>query len=824
MPPRNLPLLDFNVSPEQHDYKSRTPGRSSHTLPPNIIRQQHGRSLQRKMNAVEHAKQQINSKRQSKNLPANIGIVVEFESFPAFDLIYESLDAYRSGIELLSVKENNTGATIASVFIPDNKISFFLRKIDSYINRDDRFGNAVGKNLIEGISNIQRATIKGLWTDSEELFPDTTTPIWWEVWLSTFNRLPNDVISHFKACANIARIEYQDDFLHLKDRIVVLVHGTINELSECSELFGFMAEVRKAKDTAESITQLATFEQSEFINDLINRTQPAGDESPAVCILDTGVNYGHSLLRDHLLDDKVFAYNDDWGVTDHNIGAFAGHGTRMAGLALYGDLTPLMASGEPLSMEHHVESVKILPENEANDPLLYGQIVRGGIEKVNTASPYKNRVYSMAVTADDRDRGYASSWSTAIDRLTAGVDDNNPKLMFISAGNVDPENYCEYPRSCTSSSVKDPAQAWNAVTVGAFTNFCSVSDQYPEYVPIARTGELSPTSCSSAEWDKSNTPIKPDIVMEGGNIAEQKKPYFSTQLDSLSLLTTGHDVANAPLVPVCETSAAVSQAARYGAIIQARYPLYRPETIRALLIHSANWTDEMKSQFPGTNKEEKENLLRHCGYGVPNINRALYCASNDLTLVAESELVPFKRGDHFNEWNVHHLPWPVEELYALADTEIEMKVTLSYFIDALPGRRGYHGKFSYPSHRLGFKLKRVGQTQDGFLARQNGYLVDRGIDPIEGQRHDWFLGNQLHTRGSIISDTWKGSAFELAESNSLVVFPKGGWWRKCLKQRCYDNIARYSLVISISTPSEDVDLYNLISSQIEVMSETEINI
>ena len=108
------------------------------------------------------------------------------------------------------------------------------------------------------------------------------------------------------------------------------------------------------------------------------------------------------------------------------------------------------------------------------------------------------------------------------------------------------------------------------------------------------------------------------------------------------------------------------------------------------------------------------------------------------------------------------------------------------------------------------------------MARQNGYLVDLGVEPVEGQKHNWFLGSQLHTRGSIISDTWKGSAFDLAESSSLVVFPKGGWWRKCLKQRCYDNIARYSLVISISTPSEDVDLYNLISTQIEVMSEIEI--
>ena len=38
-------------------------------------------------------------------------------------------------------------------------------------------------------------------------------------------------------------------------------------------------------------------------------------------------------------------------------------------------------------------------------------------------------------------------------------------------------------------------------------------------------------------------------------------------------------------------------AARMAALIQAEYPLYWPETIRALLVHSAEWAEPMQRAF-----------------------------------------------------------------------------------------------------------------------------------------------------------------------------------------------------------------------------------
>ncbi len=44
------------------------------------------------------------------------------------------------------------------------------------------------------------------------------------------------------------------------------------------------------------------------------------------------------------------------------------------------------------------------------------------------------------------------------------------------------------------------------------------------------------------------------------------------------------------------TSAATAQAARLAAIVQAEYPNLWPETARALIVHSAEWTQAMRSE------------------------------------------------------------------------------------------------------------------------------------------------------------------------------------------------------------------------------------
>lgn len=125
----------------------------------------------------------------------------------------------------------------------------------------------------------------------------------------------------------------------------------------------------------------------------------------------------------------------------------------------------------------------------------------------------------------------------------------------------------------------------------------------------------------------------------------------------------------------------------------AQYPEYRPETIRALITHSAQWTPAMLRMYPARNKSGFAQLIRHCGWGSPDVERALWSVKNSLTLVAEDSLYPYRKtrdGIKTRDLNLHALPWPLEQLGELQDTQVELRVTLSYFIEPNPSARGVH--------------------------------------------------------------------------------------------------------------------------------------
>jgi hypothetical protein len=87
---------------------------------------------------------------------------------------------------------------------------------------------------------------------------------------------------------------------------------------------------------------------------------------------------------------------------------------------------------------------------------------------------------------------------------------------------------------------------------------------------------------------------------------------------------------------------------------------------------------------------------------------------------------------------------------------------------------------------------------------------------------NWELGDRLRRHGSVHSDTWRGTAAQLASCGMIAVFPVTGWWRERPHLGRHEQIARYSLIVSISTESQDIDLYTPIATQIAVPIRTTI--
>ena len=65
-------------------------------------------------------------------------------------------------------------------------------------------------------------------------------------------------------------------------------------------------------------------------------------------------------------------------------------------------------------------------------------------------------------------------------------------------------------------------------------------------------------------------------------------------------------------------------------------------------------------------KADYRNLLRRCGFGVPDLGRAMWSVSNSLTMVVQETLHPFKKDPGkqtaTRDMHLHSLPWPVDML------------------------------------------------------------------------------------------------------------------------------------------------------------------
>ncbi len=802
------------------EYRARTGGGGRRTVPPRN-REEHAAALTSQLGDIRAA---ARSTALDADPEDGLGIQVEFESFPDIDLAFESLAREKQGIELRNVRHRDD-ITYATVFVPTGKLRHFEGLIGDYLGRRrDSIGRARdNQRLLDAIQAIRSASVRALWTDEEEALPASDSERFaCEIWLPA-GRDREAVIRAFRERAASLGMQVSPGELLFPERSVLVARTSFAVIQQSIATLNGIAELRRAKETADFFDELPLEEQSEWLDDLLGRTSfEGGSQAPHLCLLDTGINRGHPLIQPALHSDDLRTVEPAWGTSDDE-----GHGTRMAGLAIAGNLTDILEGNADIEIEHRLESVKLLPHDGATgtDSLHHGYLTAEAVSRPEIDHPERPRVFGMAVTAkDNRDRGRPTGWSAAVDALAADSDNQggNPRLLVVSAGNVrDNADWAQYPDSNESDGIHDPAQAWNALTVGAYTNLTRITESGAEdYEAIAPEGGLSPFSTTSLPWQRE-WPLKPDIVLEGGNAAADRLGAVTTP--SLSLLTTHHQPASRLFTTANATSAATALAARMAAQVMATYPELWPETVRALIVHSAEWTPTMQERYlrDDHRKEAYVRLVQRCGFGVPDLARALWTVANSLTLVVQGTLQPFQKESgksaSTHEMHLHGLPWPQDTLESLGATQIQMRVTLSYFIEPNPSRRG-NSRYRYPSHGLRFDVKRPTETTADFRARINA-TVERERPNTGTSDSRWLLGAKHRHRGSLHSDVWNGTAAELASRAKVAVFPTTGWWRTRHGLGCANRTARYALVVGIRAPDSSVDLYTEVANRIAVSIE-----
>jgi len=818
-------FITGNVNSEK--FKTPQRGRGESNIPARN-RVAHSQKLLNQLDAIWQAKEQLQRQRGAEQIATREGTYISFTSAADHDLITKSLEDLRKGIRLLNIKEipvgENQTQIRATVYVPNGKEGHFISKIQKYQQEETAKGEPKNAPLVNSIEDVSIALLEGLWTDNPQLIPEENTK-WCEAWLNvnTKENQEQEQIAQFLTTLENIGIAYKHNSIIFPERAVLLVNANRAQLIELMLQSDLLAEFRAGQEPAGFWVNESNVEQQNWVNDLLGRIELV-DSNVKVCLLDSGVNNGHQLLQPLIDDANTLTVDNVWGTDDHESGA--GHGTLMAGVAAYGKMEQVLVSQNQVPLTHRLCSVKILPRPHQNGTPkeLWGDITAQAIARAEIQNPNMVLVYCMSVTStEDVNFGRPSSWSGAVDNLAYG-DGENQRLIIVSAGNIrDDESWQNYPYSNFTSSVQNPAQAWNAVVAGAHTEKVQVTDpNFQNHSPVANEGELSPYSSTSLIWEK-RWPVKPDVVFEGGNLLKAPDNNITSHED-LELLSTSKSIQIKPFDTVNATSAAAAQASWFAAKVAFEYPNAWAETIRGLMIHSADWNNAMRNQHEKqNNKRDITNLLRTFGFGVPNLDKALYSQESALTFIAQETIQPFsyKEGSssdtETNEIHFFDLPWPSDLLLEMGQIPVKLRITLSYFIEPGAGEIGWKDKYRYQSHGLRFDVNNIGENEDDFRKRVNKAAreEDEEVNGNAGSNR-WVIGTNNRSSGSIHSDFWEGTAADLATCNHIAVYPVIGWWRERKHLGKVENKTRYSLIISIETPAQDVELYTTVKTMIEV--------
>jgi hypothetical protein len=480
----------------------------------------------------------------------------------------------------------------------------------------------------------------------------------------------------------------------------------------------------------------------------------------------------------------------------------------MAGLAAYRDLGASLGTGGPIAARCRLQNVRIFSGNEHADPDPMLERTQDAVLEAEQV-PAARRIFNLSIGAQTSMPGGSTPWSVAVDRLAYA---GGGRLFCVAAGNVPVAGLpapSDYPNANLSSGLTSPGESLNALTVGAITDLTVMDESADGRVPVATAGQLNPSSRCDVGRSRA---VKPDVVIEGGNLSADATAC--RQDKAMQLLTTSHEHAIGPwLTTASMTSAATAKVAGLAAEIWQANPTRRPETIRGLLVHSARWTPGMRAQFP-----DPRNLLRAVGYGTPSADSARWSEYSRPTAIFEGQIHPLRKlklpdGTKGREMHFHSLPLPNNELEALAEADLELAVTLSYF--AQPNEtRGVR----YVSAGLRWEMQRPLEPEVDFRKRINRLEREDGEKfSSDAERIPWELGPKARGRGTVQSDHAHLPASDLLGSRAIAVWPVQGWWDD--RKIKGDPALRYSLIITIDAGDTDVNLYTPILNKISVLTE-----
>lgn len=782
------------------------------SFPPVPDRAAHADGLARALDAATANFSEVVEEQKELGLPeAKRGVLVAVTSRKGIELVTGSRRPTSPGLKLYGIERGSAegGEDKATYYVNASGLTRWRTKLEEYSAwtgpernaEDDEGEEGVEGNpfkFFESAADFRAATYRDLWRDSLDRLPTKRGRVEWELWVR------NDLTDKYVERILELGVEGTQQRTAFEEIFVQTVKATPEQIQNLVRSTGAIVELRSASQLRGEYFDAPRAKRYAAAGNLASRVESAGGRLARVTLLDTGVDHSNPMLSSAITSGRMHAVIAGWSKADDE-----GHGTKMAGVVQFLDLGNKVKNDGAVEHYTELESVKVTATGGAGFAPAHWAIQRAVqiVERHETT----DRIFCLAQTVPDEfNDGRITATSAAIDLLSFN-DGESPRLFCVAAGNVsvtpdEPYQIADYADRNARFGIESPGQAFNAITVGAYTNKAK-ADGGAELV--APKGDLSPTSRTAASWTGAHAG-KPDIVLEGGNFEIQGGDVFAIPSRANLILTTAAGDPGAPLGLVGETSAATARASGLLGRVRWAYPNYRPETLRGLLVHSAEWSPAMRQELQRLRAgghpraRSAQMIFSRYGWGVPNEARLYRSNENDFTLIIEDSLVPYavsKSTARLNEMKYFRLPWPRTELVRAGQAEVELKVTLSYFVEPYPQADTLDRFSHYASTRLSFDLKQNGETDEDAQAVFNDFSSGTAQT---GRTDGWELGEAAF-RGSLHQDTWRGPAYLLADRDSISVAPAKGWWADINKSEHDGRAVNFSLIVSLKAPA-GVDL------------------
>lgn len=701
----------------------------------------------------------------------------------------------RCGLVVLSVDENK----MLVLFSSDTELSAFKRRLTEYRQGPSpRRKSAPHQQIFASIDRIGEVRpedrigrlfrAEGI-TDPMKIDDDKVYVVDVELWDLGSQEANRETVAQIRRF-----IQQQGGRLtdyYVGDSLVLL-------RSRCSgkivrDLLGvdYVAVVDLPPKTALSVSELLNV----GLEDLPN-VPPPPEDAPGIAVLDSGLTTAHPLIGPAV--GEATAAPRSW----RDAADGHGHGTMVAGVALYGNVEACIVS-RSFAPQLTLYSARVLNDNcEFDDESLIISQMREAITYFHET--YGCRVFNLSL-GDSRlpyRGGKVSPWASILDTLARELD----VVIVVSAGNYkyDPADgnspdchLQDYPQYLLGDAAKiiEPATGAIVLTVGSLAHVAHVppgaAGNSVAFRPIAQVQQPSPfTRCGPSVGGA----IKPELCEVGGNWAyDGITRTVHSCVQELSVVSMNRNYIERLFATGTGTSYAAPKVAHAAARLFESFPNASANLIRALLVASASVPDASERVLRPLGRKA---VLYVCGYGRPDLELARASDEARVVLYAQSTLA-------FDKFHIYEVPIPHE----FTDESGTRRITVVLAYDP-PVR---HTRLDYLGVKMSFRLIRGKSVQEVAEAFRLRGREEQKIQRLTSTRFDCPMEPSPTIReGGTLQKavfTMKKPRSDYGDTYYLVVRCERKWAGE-------DHAPRRYAVVVVVEHSGNVNLYNSIRERV----------